>query len=53
MVYDILGKQIQATGIRQVNKLQVELDMSQLPGGTYFIKVKSGDQFRVLKLVKQ
>lgn len=49
-VYDILGKQVQ-TGT--LNAHVVDVDMSQLKTGVYFVKVQSGELEKTMKVVKK
>lgn len=49
-VFDILGKQVQ-TGT--LNAHVVDVDMSQLKTGVYFVKVQSGQLEKTMKVVKK
>ncbi len=49
-VYDILGKQVQAG---KLSAHVVDVDMSQLKTGVYFVKVQSGQLQKTMKVVKK
>lgn len=49
-VYDILGKQVQSG---KLNAHVVDVDMSQLKTGVYFVKVQSGELEKTMKVVKK
>ncbi|MFK5878124.1 MAG: T9SS type A sorting domain-containing protein [Flavobacteriaceae bacterium] len=48
-VYDIQGKLVLIEKIS--NSTEAQLDMSQLEGGFYFVKLKTGDQETIKKLI--
>jgi hypothetical protein len=52
-VFDLQGKRYAVNGIRQVNVSQVELDLSGLSNGVYMIRVQTGDQPQVFRVIKQ
>lgn len=37
---------------KQINSLHTEIDLSNLPKGVYFLKVKTEDTFKTMKLIK-
>lgn len=49
-IYNMLGQQIL---IKEINKTEVKIDVSQLKQGTYLIKVLSDNQQKTLKIVKE
>lgn len=49
-VYDILGKQVQSG---KVGANVLDVDMSQLKTGVYFVKVQSGQLQKTMKVVKR
>jgi len=48
-VYNLLGQQVIA---KSVNNRQDKLDMSNLPSGTYLVKVTADGQMRTIKVLK-
>jgi Secretion system C-terminal sorting domain len=49
-VYNMLGQQIL---VKQINKTQDQIDISQLNSGTYLVKVVSDNQQKTIKIVKK
>lgn len=49
IIYDFLGK---ALLTKKINKTTSEIDMATLVKGVYFMKVKSGNQEKTLKIMK-
>jgi Secretion system C-terminal sorting domain/Copper binding proteins, plastocyanin/azurin family len=49
-VYDILGKQVQSGSL---SAHVVDVDMSQLKTGVYFVKVQSGQLEKTMKVIKK
>lgn len=49
-IYNMLGQQVL---IKEINKTEVKIDVSQLKQGTYLIKVLSDNQQKTLKIVKE
>jgi uncharacterized repeat protein (TIGR01451 family) len=50
IVNNVLGKTILT---REINSFSSEIDLSNVSKGIYFIKIKSGEQERVMKIVKK
>jgi hypothetical protein len=52
-IFDIFGRKQKAEGRKQKAEDEVVLDVSSLPAGIYFVKVKNNEQkFIVKKFVK-
>lgn len=49
-VFNLLGQQVI---VQPVNAAQTQIDMSQLPGGTYMVRVASGNSVQTIKIIKQ
>ncbi len=49
-VYSMLGQQV---FVKNINAKQSQVDISQLKSGTYFVKVVSDNQQKMLKIVKE
>lgn len=50
-LYDMLGRQVRSiVSARQVGRHEASLDVGRLPSGTYFLRLKAGDQIRTQKL---
>ena len=49
-LYTVLGQQVIS---KQVNSNKTNIDVSGLSTGTYFVKIKSGENIRNLKVIKQ
>jgi hypothetical protein len=50
-VYDVVGRHVFAVQTAAVGASQLPLDLQGLPSGTYLLRVRSGEQWGVRKLV--
>ncbi|MCK5339224.1 MAG: T9SS type A sorting domain-containing protein, partial [Bacteroidales bacterium] len=52
-LYSISGVLLKTlnTGVQQSGEHELEFDVSDLPGGLYFIRMQSGDSYAISKLV--
>ena len=53
LITDLSGKIYRGMNINKTGPYSLEINMSTLKSGIYFIKVKSGDQYKVVKVFKQ
>lgn len=49
-VFNILGQEVL---VKSVNASQGEIDLSNLTGGTYFVKVTADNQVKTIKIIKE
>ncbi|SCX88996.1 T9SS type A sorting domain-containing protein [Flavobacterium caeni] len=49
-VFNLLGQQVLE---KQVNATESQIDMAQLPGGTYLVKVNADNGTKTIKVIKQ
>jgi hypothetical protein len=51
-VYDLLGRQVAtvADGRREAGRHEQQMDLSGLPSGTYFLRLRVGDEVQSQKL---
>ena len=52
-IYDLQGKQYRITTTRQVSANVVELDITSLADGVYMIRLNTGTENKVFRIVKQ
>jgi hypothetical protein len=52
-VFDVQGKSYPVRGMRTVSAHQTELDMTGLHPGTYLLRVRQQDGYRMLRIIKQ
>jgi hypothetical protein len=52
-VYDLQGKLYRVNTSRQVSAYKVELDISSLANGVYMIRVNTGTENKVFRIIKQ
>jgi hypothetical protein len=52
-IYDLQGKQYRITTTRQVSANMVELDISSLAKGVYMVRLNTGAENKVFRIVKQ
>jgi hypothetical protein len=52
-IYDLQGKLYAAKSARQVTSNKVELDISSFANGVYMIRVNTGAENKVFRIVKQ
>jgi hypothetical protein len=50
IVYNLLGQQLL---VKSVNATEGQVDMSNLPQGTYLVQVNSGSKTQTLKVIKE
>lgn len=51
-VYDLLGREVRASGTADPSDVEPRLDLSGVPAGVYFVRVESGDRAVTQKVVK-
>ncbi len=51
MVFNAIGEMVQR--VNTIGKSKLELDLSDQPSGIYFIKVRTGEEIQVRKIVKE
>jgi 5-hydroxyisourate hydrolase-like protein (transthyretin family) len=51
-VYDLLGRQVAtvADGRREAGRHEQQMDLSGMPSGTYFLRLRVGDEVQSQKL---
>ncbi len=49
-IYTIIGQEV---AVKSVNATQSEIDLSNLPSGTYMVKVTSDNQTKTIKVIKE
>ncbi len=52
-IYDLQGKQYRVTTTRQVSVNKVELDISSLASGVYMVRLNTGTENKIFRIVKQ
>jgi len=50
VIYNLLGQEVLT---KSINANETSIDVSQLPQGTYLVKVNSGDAVKTIKIIKQ
>jgi len=52
-IFEIRGRKLQQKLIRNQNANEIEINMSSLAKGAYFVRIQIGDQKVIKKIVKQ
>jgi len=50
VIYNLLGQEVIT---KTINANETTIDVSQLPLGTYLVKINTGDTVKTLKVIKQ
>jgi hypothetical protein len=52
-IYDLQGKQFKVSTIRQVTSNKLELDITNLASGVFMVRLNTGVEYKIFRVVKQ